>query len=156
VNEITRDIGKLFLGANLECAQCHNHPQIEDFKQQHFFGISAFYVRSFVMTDTEKRVIFAEKADGEATFESVFEIRDKVSKGPNTWPSVTSSSRCSSGRARAANRTRPPAAAIRRTRIRLRRTMGNLGRRCSNRPHRRKSLGAGGRRQAKPTCTARP
>jgi hypothetical protein len=84
VNEITRDIGKLFLGANLECAQCHNHPQIDDFKQQYYFGISAFFVRSFVMTDKEKRAIFAEKADGEATFESVFEIRDKISKGPKT------------------------------------------------------------------------
>src|SRR5262245_4316277 len=84
VNEITRDIGKLFLGANLECAQCHNHPQIEDFKQQHFYGISAFFVRSFVMTDKEKRVVFAEKADGETKFESVFEIRDKTSKGPQT------------------------------------------------------------------------
>ena len=84
VNAITRDIGKLFLGANLECAGRHNHPQIDDFKQQHYFGISAFFVRSFVMTDKEKRAVFAEKADGEATFESVFEIRDKVSKGPKT------------------------------------------------------------------------
>ena len=84
VNEITRDIGKLFLGANLECAQCHNHPQIEDFKQQHYYGISAFFVRSFVMTDKEKRVVFAEKADGETKYESVFEIRDKTSKGPQT------------------------------------------------------------------------
>ena len=84
VNEITRDIGKLFLGADLQCAQCHNHPSIDDYKQAHYYGISAFYVRSFVMTDQEKRVVFAEKADGEATFESVFEIRDKVSKGPKT------------------------------------------------------------------------
>jgi len=84
VNEITRDIGKLFLGADLQCAQCHNHPTIDDYKQSHYYGISAFYVRSFVMTDKEKRVVFAEKADGEATFESVFEIRDKVSKGPQT------------------------------------------------------------------------
>lgn len=81
VNVITRDIGKLFLGANLECAQCHNHPHIDDFKQEHYYGISAFYVRSFVMTDKEKRVVFAEKADGEVTFESVFDIRDKKSKG---------------------------------------------------------------------------
>jgi hypothetical protein len=84
VNEITRDIGKLFLGADLQCAQCHNHPSIDDYKQAHYYGISAFYVRSFVMTDQEKRVVFAEKADGEATFESVFEIRDKVSTGPKT------------------------------------------------------------------------
>jgi Protein of unknown function (DUF1549)/Protein of unknown function (DUF1553) len=84
VNQITRDIGKLFLGVNLDCAQCHNHPQIEDYHQQHYYGISAFFIRSFVMTDKEKRVVFAEKADGETTFESVFEIRDKVSKGPKS------------------------------------------------------------------------
>ncbi|MBI3866501.1 MAG: DUF1553 domain-containing protein [Planctomycetia bacterium] len=84
VNEITRDIGKMFLGADLQCAQCHNHPQIEDYKQAYYYGVSAFFVRSFVMTDKEKRVVFAEKADGEATFESVFEMRDKVSKGPKT------------------------------------------------------------------------
>ncbi len=84
VHEITRDIGKVFLGADLQCAQCHNHPQIGDYKQSYYYGISAFFVRSFVMTDKEKRVVFAEKADGEATFESVFEMRDKISKGPKT------------------------------------------------------------------------
>lgn len=84
VNDITRDIARLFLGANLECAQCHNHPQIDDYRQEHYYGISAFFVRSFVMTDKEKRVVFAEKADGEVTFESAFEIRDKVSKGPKS------------------------------------------------------------------------
>jgi hypothetical protein len=84
VNEITRDIGKIFLGADLQCAQCHNHPQIDDYKQPYYYGIAAFFVRSFVMTDKEKRVVFAEKADGEATFESVFEMRDKISKGPKT------------------------------------------------------------------------
>lgn len=83
-NHITRDIGRLFLGVNLECAQCHDHPQIGDYRQEHYYGIAAFYVRSFVMTDKEKRVVFAEKADGEATFESVFEVRDKTSKGPKS------------------------------------------------------------------------
>ncbi|MBS0265580.1 MAG: DUF1553 domain-containing protein [Planctomycetes bacterium] len=84
VDDITRDVGRIFLGADLQCAQCHNHPQIGDYKQPYYYGISAFFVRSFVMTDKEKRVVFAEKADGEAKFESAFEIRDKVSKGPRT------------------------------------------------------------------------
>ncbi|RPI86328.1 MAG: DUF1553 domain-containing protein [Planctomycetaceae bacterium] len=81
---ITKDVARLFLGLNFDCTQCHDHPQIEDYKQDHYYGVSAFFVRSFVMTDKEKRVVFAEKADGEATFESVFEIRDKTSKGPKT------------------------------------------------------------------------
>ncbi|MCY2965213.1 MAG: DUF1549 domain-containing protein [Planctomycetota bacterium] len=81
---ITKDVAKLFLGVNFECTQCHDHPQIEDYRQEHYYGVSAFFVRSFVMTDKEKRVVFAEKADGEVTYESVFEIRDKVSKGPKS------------------------------------------------------------------------
>lgn len=84
VHEITRDVGRIFLGANLECAQCHDHPHVEDWKQEHYYGIAAFFTRSFVHTDKEKKVTLAEKADGEVSFESAFEIRDKKSKGPKS------------------------------------------------------------------------
>ncbi len=85
VNGLTRDIGRIFLGANLECAQCHDHPEVDDWKQEHYYGISAFLVRSFVFTDPKKKVkVFAEKAEGEVKFESVFEVRDKTSKGPKS------------------------------------------------------------------------
>jgi hypothetical protein len=85
VNEITRDIGRVFLGANLECAQCHDHPEYDDWKQEHYYGISAFLVRSSLFTDPKsKTTMLAEKADGEVKFESVFEVRDKKSKGPKS------------------------------------------------------------------------
>jgi hypothetical protein len=84
LHEITRDVGKLFLGTNLECAQCHDHPQVDEWKQEHYYGLAAFFVRSFVHTDKDKKVTLAEKADGEVSFESVFEIRDKKSKGPKS------------------------------------------------------------------------
>lgn len=83
VNEITRDIGRVFLGMNLECAQCHDHPQIDDYKQHHYYGIAAFFVRSSLFTEGGKGVL-AENAVGEVKFESVFEIRDKTSTGPKT------------------------------------------------------------------------
>lgn len=83
VNEITRDIGRVFLGVNLECAQCHNHPHVEDWKQSHYYGISAFLVRSSLFKEGDKQVL-QEDAVGEVKFESVFEIRDKVSTGPKT------------------------------------------------------------------------
>jgi len=91
VNELTRDIGRVFLGADLECAQCHNHPEIDDYKQADYYGISAFLVRSYVFRDRKKRnqMVFAEKAVGEVSFESVFDVRDKKSKGPqSTTPKV--------------------------------------------------------------------
>lgn len=85
VNELTRDISRIFLGADLTCAQCHDHPDVKDWKQDHYYGISAFLVRSFVFTDNKKKqTVFAEKAEGEVKFESVFEVRDKTSKGPET------------------------------------------------------------------------
>lgn len=83
VNLITRDIGRIFMGVNLECAQCHNHPHVEDWKQSHYYGISAFLVRSSLFNEGGKQV-FQEEAVGEVKFESVFEIRDKISKGPRT------------------------------------------------------------------------
>lgn len=84
VNRITRDVGRIFLGVNLECAQCHDHPQIDDFKQQHYYGLAAFLVRSSLFKDPKGVTSLAEKADGEVSFESVFEIRDKKSSGPKT------------------------------------------------------------------------
>lgn len=86
ITTVTRDVSKLFLGVNLECAQCHDHPSVTDFKQQHYYGVAAFFNRSFVFTEKDKPVVLAEKGDGEVSYESVFEIRDKVSKGPQTTP----------------------------------------------------------------------
>jgi len=38
---VTRDLGRMFLGRDLQCAQCHDHPNIEDYLQRHYYGISA-------------------------------------------------------------------------------------------------------------------
>lgn len=83
VNEITRDIGQIFMGVNLECAQCHDHPHVDDWKQRHYYGLSAFLVRSSLFNEGGKQVL-QEEATGEVKFESVFEIRDKISTGPKT------------------------------------------------------------------------
>jgi len=83
VNLITTDIGRTFLGVNLECAQCHDHPHVDAWKQRHYYGLSAFLVRSSLFNEAGKQVL-QENAVGEVKFESVFEIRDKISTGPKT------------------------------------------------------------------------
>jgi len=75
---ITRDISRLFLGTNLQCAQCHDHPRVEEYTQDHYYGLFAFVSRSS-MTAARGRGLLAEKADGEVTYQSVFDPR-KVTK----------------------------------------------------------------------------
>jgi hypothetical protein len=70
---VTRDIGRVFLGVDLECAQCHDHPNIDSYLQRHYYGINAFLSRSYVFTDPKsKKKMLGEKAEGEVKFTSVF------------------------------------------------------------------------------------
>ena len=73
VDLITRDIGRVFLGVDLECAQCHDHPSIDDYLQRHYYGLSAFLKRSYLFTDPKtKKKVLGEKAEGDVKFTSVF------------------------------------------------------------------------------------
>lgn len=72
-NLVTRDLGRKFFGMDLQCAQCHDHPTIDDYFQRDYYGLYAFVSRSFVFQpDKKKPAMLAEKASGEATFKSVF------------------------------------------------------------------------------------
>ncbi len=73
-NLVTRDISRLFLGTNLQCAQCHDHPRVEEYRQEHYYGLFAFVSRTqLVRPKGSKLAMLAEKADGEVTFQSVFD-----------------------------------------------------------------------------------
>jgi Protein of unknown function (DUF1549)/Protein of unknown function (DUF1553) len=82
-NVITKDLSRLFLGMNLTCCQCHDHPLIDGYKQQHYYGILAFFNRSFVFTDkATKQSVLAEKGEGDVTFQSVFKAKITNNTGP--------------------------------------------------------------------------
>ena len=40
---ITSRVTKLFLGVQTQCTQCHDHPFSPDLKQEHFWGVNAFF-----------------------------------------------------------------------------------------------------------------
>jgi hypothetical protein len=70
---LTRDIGRLFLGMNLQCAQCHDHPNISGYHQAHYYGLFAFLNRTYLFRTPAGQFVLAEKAEGEATYQSVFD-----------------------------------------------------------------------------------
>jgi hypothetical protein len=78
---VTRDIGRLFFGMDMQCNQCHDHPVVDDYKITDYYGLRAFVARTYVFNNTKaKRMEVAEKPDGEVSFTSVFtgEKADKV------------------------------------------------------------------------------
>ena len=68
---LTRDIGRLFLGKNLQCAQCHDHLFIDEYKQQHFQGLFAF-VQNLQLGDAKLPSVAEKLTTGKVAFMSVF------------------------------------------------------------------------------------
>lgn len=83
-NLMTRDVGRVFFGQDLQCAQCHDHPLVEDYHQFKYYGLYAFFSRSQIFTRPDKKVVLMDNLDGEAGFQSVF---DKTMVG-NSLPRV--------------------------------------------------------------------
>lgn len=72
-NRLTRDVGRVFFGMDLQCAQCHDHPIIGDYLQRDYYGIHAFFGRTSLFTDPKSKLVtLMEKAEGETSFKSVF------------------------------------------------------------------------------------
>jgi hypothetical protein len=46
LNRLTVDVSTVFFGVNISCAQCHDHPHVSDWKQDHFYGMKAFFART--------------------------------------------------------------------------------------------------------------
>lgn len=46
-DKLTSDVSVAFFGVNVSCAQCHNHPHVKDWTQDHFYGMKAFLARTF-------------------------------------------------------------------------------------------------------------
>ena len=63
LNRLTIDVSTAFFGVNISCAQCHDHPHVEDWKQDHFYGMKAFFARTF-----DKGGRLGERDQGEVKF----------------------------------------------------------------------------------------
>lgn len=74
-NLLTRDIGRVFFGRDMQCAQCHDHPLVGDYLQSDYHGLLAFVAPTYAMVRKEgdkQKTVQAEKVGGDLTFQSVF------------------------------------------------------------------------------------
>jgi len=68
-DRLTNDVSVNFFGVNVSCAQCHDHPLVKDWTQDHYFGMKSFLARTF-----EKNGVIGEQPSGVVKF--------KPNKGP--------------------------------------------------------------------------
>ena len=71
-NTMARDLGRALFGVNLRCAQCHDHPQVPEWSQRRFLGLSAFFTRSYEYTyknpASQPVAVLAERNAGELEY----------------------------------------------------------------------------------------
>lgn len=60
---LTVDATRVFFGVDISCAQCHDHPLVDDWSQDHFYGMMSFFNRT---TGGKGKV--GEKSKGDVTF----------------------------------------------------------------------------------------
>jgi hypothetical protein len=70
---LTRDVGRLFMGVDLQCAQCHNHMFIDEYKQVDFQGLFAAFGNTFIRTDVKFPAVGEKPLAKKLEFISVFE-----------------------------------------------------------------------------------
>ena len=78
---LTRDVGRLFLGVDLECAQCHRHRSVRDYKQIDFQGMFTVYKNVNIFRNTKFPAVTQKPMNTQLTFQSVFRD-EKEMTGP--------------------------------------------------------------------------
>jgi hypothetical protein len=84
-HQMTRDVARIFLGMDIQCAQCHDHPNVDDYLQADYYGLYAFLQHSEPKTDQQQKKPFLVEnvATGKIEFQSVFLPDDKQATGPH-------------------------------------------------------------------------
>lgn len=75
-HQITRDIGRMFFGRDMQCNQCHDSPIVSDFLQRDYHGLLAFTTPGYAVVkkvEGKDITVFAERSPADLSFESVFD-----------------------------------------------------------------------------------
>jgi hypothetical protein len=87
--EETVAVSRIFMGTQLQCARCHDHP-FDALTQKDFFGMAGFFVRLVVLdnggTAQQKRYKVGEKASGDVLFTGAVKDQKPGQKGEPVKP----------------------------------------------------------------------
>ena len=70
---MVRDVGRLFLGRDLQCAQCHDHPTVSDYRQIDYQGLYAFVSQISIRSGLEFPAVNEKPLTMKIAFKSVFD-----------------------------------------------------------------------------------
>ena len=73
LDRLTADVSSTFFGVNISCAQCHDHPLVKDWKQDHFYGMKSFLSRTFV-NGAENKGYLGEHGYGSIQFKTTADV----------------------------------------------------------------------------------
>ena len=75
---LTRDVGRLFMGVDLQCAQCHKHLSIDDYKQVDFQGLFVAYKNLSLQKEGDFSYISENLMTDKYEYSSVFGKKKKL------------------------------------------------------------------------------
>ncbi|HEV7999009.1 MAG TPA: DUF1549 domain-containing protein [Planctomycetaceae bacterium] len=77
MDRLTADVSSTFFGVNISCAQCHDHPLVRDWKQDHFFGMKSFLNRTFVNGNGNESFL-GERGYGQIRFKTTDDVEKQA------------------------------------------------------------------------------
>lgn len=78
---LVRDVGRYFLGIDVQCAQCHDHLFVDEYKQEYYHGLFAFVGQTMIRNDVKFPAVGLKPLEKKVEFLSVF-VQEPKSVGP--------------------------------------------------------------------------
>lgn len=78
---LVRDVGRLMLGVDLQCAQCHDHLLVDDYKQVDYQGLYAYFANASLRPNVKFPAVQEKPFSQKVEFQSVF-VAGKHTVGP--------------------------------------------------------------------------
>jgi hypothetical protein len=69
---LVRDVGRHFLGIDVQCAQCHDHLFVDEYKQEYYHGLLAFVGSTVIRQDVSFPAVAQKPLEKKVEFMSVF------------------------------------------------------------------------------------